>query len=557
MSIEQQTIIEAMSHKRVFGPMFKRRWWGGDSWGPWKAFLRALFALPADEDAMAICKACTQREKWPGKAAREAWLVVGRRGGKSRTAGLLAVFLACFKSYEDLLAPGEVATIMVISADRKQSRVVLEYIRGFIMGVPMLKGMVVGETADSIELRGRVRIEIATASFKATRGYTLAAVICDEIAYWRSEDSAQPDVEIIRALRPGLVTLGGMLIAISSPYRRAGELWRMYEKHYGKDSDVLVWQARSKMMNPTLSQDVIDEAMEADPTSARSEYLAEFRSDVAGFVDVEVLKSCVVPGRHELPVAGKSYEGFVDAAGGSGGDSMTMAVAHCENGKSILDCIREVRPPFSPESVTAEFAATLKSYRIFTAVADRFGADWVKEPFSKHGVNLMPSEKTKSEIYLSALPLINSHQIELLDHPRMLRQIEQLERRVHSGGKDVIDHPASLHDDLANVCAGALTLVSAGGGTLGMIEFLKKVSSGEIDPDAKAVFATITRPASPPPPEETGNCPKCGSGCVIVISGRGRHCNRCGEQWYPKGAPTILVAGFERGRPAVIEKRGT
>lgn len=555
MSIEPMTIIETMGHKRVFGPMFKRRWWGGDSWRAWKAFLRALFALPADEDAMAIYKACTQREKWPSRTAREAWLVVGRRGGKSRTAGLLAVFLACFKRYEDLLAPGEWATIMCISADRKQARVTLEYIRGFIMGVSMLKEMVVGETADSIELTGRVRIEIATASFKATRGYTLAGVVADEVAYWRSEDSAQPDVEIIRALRPGLATLGGMLIAISSPYRRAGELWRMYEKHYGKDGDVLVWQAPSKTMNSTIPQSVIDEAMEADPASARSEFGAEFRSDVAGFVDVEVLKSCVVEGRHELPVAGKSYEGFVDAAGGSGGDSMTMAIAHAEGEKAILDLIREVRPPFSPEAVTAEFAGTLKSYRVFTAAADRYAGDWPREQFEKHGVRLVPSDKTKSEIYLAALPLINSHQVELLDHPRLLRQIETLERRVHSGGKDVIDHVSQGHDDLANAALGALTLVSAGGGTLGLIEYMRGIESGKYDPDEKMILP-VTRPPVVPR-SELQACPGCGSSQMVVRLGSGQlHCNRCQREfWADGGGQVVLTAGFKNGRPCVYERR--
>jgi hypothetical protein len=45
----------------------------------------------------------TGRSTLPTAAAREAWLVVGRRGGKSMVAALIAVFLACFRDYRDVL----------------------------------------------------------------------------------------------------------------------------------------------------------------------------------------------------------------------------------------------------------------------------------------------------------------------------------------------------------------------------------------------------------------------------------------------------------------------
>jgi hypothetical protein len=43
--------------------------------------------------------------------------------------------------------------------------------------------------------------------------------VADEIAFWQAEDgSANPDTEILRAVRPTLLTTHGPLIAISSPY---------------------------------------------------------------------------------------------------------------------------------------------------------------------------------------------------------------------------------------------------------------------------------------------------------------------------------------------------
>ena len=150
-----------------------------------------------------------------------------------------------------------------------------------------------------------------------------------------------------------------MLLCASSPYARRGALWNAYKRHFGKPSSAMVWKADTRTMNPTISQDIIDEAIEADPANAAAEFGAEFRSDVAAYVDRAVVEAAVVPGRFELPpVSGVRYFGFVDPSGGSS-DSMTLAIAHREaDGRAVLDAIRERRPPFSPEDVTGEFATT-------------------------------------------------------------------------------------------------------------------------------------------------------------------------------------------------------
>jgi hypothetical protein len=67
------------------------------------------------------------------------------RSGKSFTAALVAVFLACFRDYRPHLAPGERAHILVIAADRSQAQVILRYIKGFLSSNPMLSKMVEAE----------------------------------------------------------------------------------------------------------------------------------------------------------------------------------------------------------------------------------------------------------------------------------------------------------------------------------------------------------------------------------------------------------------------------
>src|SRR3954453_1396513 len=95
---------------------------------------------------------------------------------------------------------------MVIAADRKQARRILGYV-GCLLAIPMLANMVERETADAFDLDNHVTIKIGTASIRSVRGYTIVAALCDELAYWPSEDSTTPDYEILDSIRPGMATV--------------------------------------------------------------------------------------------------------------------------------------------------------------------------------------------------------------------------------------------------------------------------------------------------------------------------------------------------------------
>jgi hypothetical protein len=350
---------------------------------------------------------------------------------------------------------------MVIACDRRQARVILRYIRGLLNGVPALKRLIERETAESFDLSGNVTIEVATTNFRTTRGYTLAAALCDEMAFWRSDDSfANPDAEILAALRPAMATIpGAMLLCASSPYARRGALWDAFRRYHGNnDAPALVWKAPTRTMNPTVPQRVIDEAIERDPAFAAAEYLAEFRTDLEVFVSLEAIRACIKPDvRERLPERPHRYVAFVDPSGGTS-DSMTLAVAHKEGSTAILDCVRECKPPFSPEVVTQEFCDLARKYRCTKLVGDRYGGEWPREQVRNHGLNYEPADKTKSELYIDLLPLINSGACDLLDNERLVSQLASLERRTTRGGRDSIDHPPGAHDDIANAVAGAVVM---------------------------------------------------------------------------------------------------
>ncbi|MFH2080741.1 MAG: terminase family protein [Pseudomonadota bacterium] len=458
------TIIDACQDPKLFGPWFRKR----ASWAAWFVFLKALFALPMDAQELSVFHQLTGLSEPPTAQAAEAWLVIGRRGGKSFIVALIAVFLATFRDYAQHLAPGERGTVMVIAADRKQARVIMRYVKGLLEGVPMLRRLIVAQRGEAIELSNRIDIEIHTGSFRAVRGYTVVAALLDEVAFWRSDESANPDREIVNALRPAMATIpDALLIGLSSPYARRGVLYEAYSQHFGKPGDVLVVQAESRTMNPSLPQSVVDRAYAEDPASAAAEYGAQFRSDVEGFLQPEWLDRATVPGISELPpVAGVDYYAFADPSGGAA-DSFTLGIAHREAERLILDLCRGRRPPFDPQAVTADYADVLRRYGCHRVIGDRYGAEWVVSAFRDVGISYDPAELPKSDIYLNAEPLFATGAAQLLDQRQLLTELRQLERRTGSG-KDRIDHPPRGHDDHANAACGALWLAARQRGEVDM-----------------------------------------------------------------------------------------
>ncbi|GBQ91484.1 hypothetical protein AA23498_1193 [Acetobacter nitrogenifigens DSM 23921 = NBRC 105050] len=452
------SILDAMHDPALFGEEFTDA-----SWDAWKAFLAALLALPATETQAELIRACTGRLDLPVSPFRRAALICGRRAGKSRMLALLGTCLATLRDYRSHLSAGEVATVGIIAADRRQARTIFRYVRGLINSVPAIEAEVTSETNETIELgKRRVVIEIGTASFRGTRGYTYAAVLCDEVAFWRDDTGANPDEEIITALRPGLATIpGSMLLLASSPYARRGVLWKTFRKHYGQEAaTTLVWKASTRTMNPSFDEQEEREAYEEDPEKASAEYGAEFRSDIASFVTPEVVSACTAPGRFELPfIRGVRYRAFCDPSGGSS-DSFTLAIAHEQGDITVLDCVREIKAPFSPDAATREMADTIKSYGLKSVTGDRYGGEWPRERFRVHGVNYHLSEKDRSGLYLEMLPKMNAGKVELLDLKQIERQFCGLERRTARSGRDSVDHAPGGHDDVANAIAGVIVSAS-------------------------------------------------------------------------------------------------
>jgi hypothetical protein len=435
----------------------------GPSWDNWRVILIAAAGEKLAPKERVVFRRFTGREHEPGQRIDEALFLIGRRGGKDRAASVLATYLAAFIDWSPVLAKGEKGLVLLVAPDQRQSKITRDYIEGVFAGSKLLSQLVVNRTVDTIELSNQISIDVRAASFRRLRGVTCVAVIATEAAYWQTDEASDnADIEILNAVRPSLVTTGGPLIIITTPHARKGEVWRLFDGHYGAKGDplTLIVKGSTREFNPTLPAVVVERALERDPSAAGAEYLAEFRIDIESFVAREVVEAATVRGRRELPPAKDThYIAFVDPSGGSI-DSMTVAVAHREGDRAVLDALRERRPPFSPDEVVQDFAGLLRSYSIDRVQGDHHGGEWPREAFRKLGIAYEVSGKSKSQIYGETLALLNSGRVELLDNPQLVAQLSGLERRTARGGRDSIDHAPGAHDDICNAAFGALRLAS-------------------------------------------------------------------------------------------------
>ena len=430
------------------------------SWTTWMAVLAAAFGERLNRHERRAFEAVAGSRQPPARKVQELWAICGRRAGKSRVAAVVAVFIATCVDHSGKLSPGEPGVVLVLAASRSQAGVVLGYVRAFLQSSPLLRQLIVDDNAEELRLSNGVTIAVHAANFRTVRGRTLLACVFDEAAYWRDETSAVPDVETYRAVMPSLATTGGMLIGISSPYRRIGLLFAKFRDHFGQDSDeVLVVRGPTAAFNPTIDQSVIARARESDPTAALSEWDAEFRSDLSQFLDDDSIDAAVDPSRPmDLPPRdGVVYRAFADASAGRH-DAFCLGIAHNEGERIVADVIRGRRPPFDPASVAAEYAALAKEYRCSRVIGDAYAGEWVAQAFRSAGVEYGRSELPKSGLYLEGLPAFTRGMVSIPDNPTLIRELRLLERRVSRSGKDSVDHGTGGSDDHANVLFGALYL---------------------------------------------------------------------------------------------------
>jgi hypothetical protein len=457
------SLAQAMRDPKLFGGTFS-----APSFWTWMAIGKIISGEQLDEREAELFRTCTGRSRLPGGPIKTLIFLSGRRSGKDRFQSALAVWLAALAAdWKSILSAGEDAVVILLGSDFKQARILRRYCAG-LLEVPMLAALVTRATETRIEFRNGAVLEIATNDSSLVRGRSAIGVICTETSFWNTEGS-NSDEEVIGAATPSMAMIpapGGILMASSSVHRKSGFMYSQWKSLHGNDdAEDICWLSPSSTMNSEIPPKVIEAAIRKDPQRANADYLSIWRDDVSDFIPMDVLESATdfgVTQRSPLP-APIEYVAFTDCAGGTGKDGFSLSLAHREaDGIVVIDFLHERLPRFVPEEVVKEMAAILMLYRVGSITGDRFSSGWNATAWQRAGIKYVPSQLTKSELYLAALPMLLSGQVRLVDSLKMRQQFVALERRVHPNGRESVDDSgaASAHDDLSNACAGAMVLAS-------------------------------------------------------------------------------------------------
>lgn len=446
--------------------------------------------------------------------------ICGRRSGKSTIASMLSILFAVTKNWRPFLVKHPYATVLILSHSKELSEEILDLIREFMDGSPVLNRLLdrtekKKDTRTAFHLRvpflledgsiqySRVAIRVGAASKKTTRGKAVCALLCDEIAYWNlSENAKERDEDILRAARPAMGQFGdeALMIKLSSPGIKQGVLYGEYQKRKELPDSYIVFKAPSWVWNTLLEEKYYREEYMIDPTGFASEFRGDFVDSISNFILPESLALCILKGKKSLPPEEKekevTYYAALDAA--FKGDRFAFAVVGIVNNRIrqyVMKTWQGTRQAPVKAKDVAEYARTVcMQYNLGEVFADQYSFQPLSEIFEEYSVKLSEKPFTntfKKQIYFNLKKVIHNQQIDILDDQLQLNEIRQLQVEQTNTGLVRIGHPPGGHDD----CSDALSIATfvateaMNSGNAEMGEFaVGSVSQTPVDPMTGKAF---------------------------------------------------------------------
>jgi hypothetical protein len=475
-------LYAAMTDPKLFGTTF-----GGPTFWTWRVIAKLIDGVPLTEQReIDLFEQCTGRSynRHGRRQVRRLILLCGRRAGKDRFISGVAVWRAALaQDWRRHISPGEQAVCILLGSDKKQANILSRYCIGLLQP-PMIRAEVTRSVRDAIEFKNGASLEVATNSSSLVRGRSAICLLGSEACHWKTSETAESsDEEVVAAALPSLSLCPdqGLMILGSSVHRRRGYMYKRHKQLWGDDSaEDLVWLAPSARMNPRLPQAVVDKALAEDSNRARAEFMCEWRSDLSDFVPEDAVTAATDFGTFErAPLPNVTYYCHCDAAGGTGTDSLALAISHSDTSYTV-DAVREFKPRFTPASAIAELAVLLKSYRVTKVFGDRYAIGFHSREWQSHGIEFEACENTTSENYLTMLPLLLAGRVKLVDNVTLRNQLTSLERRPGDGAREQVSHPPNGHDDVVCATAGAIVAAMPNNGAYPLETWMR--ANGDINP---------------------------------------------------------------------------
>lgn len=392
-------------------------------------------------------------------------------------ASTCVAYEAVCGGHEQYVRKGQPAMIALISQDLRMARYSLHFVKAAIESSPIGTKLIKNITADSIELHNGVTVACVPPTLKAIRGYAVPVAVLDEVGVWYQEsDSANPDYEIYRALRPAQLQFPHKkIIGISSPWNKSGLLYRFFSAGTegaklpsGRDeyNGVLVLHSTTAgMANPIVRREELLRDFRADEANFARESLAEFQDSISGFIPTTLVERAVDWGlAMRPPQEGLTYVAAIDPAFRR--DSFAFTIVHNQEGTIFHDFSKRwtgtASEPLSPATILEELIPILRAYGLQMLYSDQYHLESLQLLFLERGITMIGipfTGQSKSAMYGNLQQLFYQGRMRLLDNADTVKEVKSLERKLAPSGIVHVEAPAGQHDDLASTLCLATSQV--------------------------------------------------------------------------------------------------
>lgn len=207
----------------------------GASWNPSKALMLVAEGRHREltPELRAFAEEFSGRKTFPAAPVAEYIEAGGRGGGKTSRALAMRISRA-LRTYPR--APGERIKAYWSGPTLQQSTQAHERTLGLLEQSEVARQMIGDVNAHVIELTNGVDLETRPGDFKTIRGASMCCAVIDEACFMPTGESARPDRELLRAVRPALARVpGSLLVLISSVYAQRGELYWYLKEGFGRE----------------------------------------------------------------------------------------------------------------------------------------------------------------------------------------------------------------------------------------------------------------------------------------------------------------------------------
>lgn len=387
--------------------------------------------------------------------ARSVFVMVkGARVGGTYLAALRMLHLALTLPLTTL-APGELASALMVAPDTRLARQALRYALGAAREHKDIARRIRATNTDSFTLErddGRtVVIEClpGTRGGSALRGRSLVGVQFTEFAFVRDADYVVNDAELFKAVAPRVLP-GGQIIIESTPFAESGLLFELYTANHGAPTSVLAARCPTRLMRPDAQTAATVERERArDPENAAREFDAVFMSAGSSrFFDPLTVDRAVDPSL-ALPAllsAGAQLGAAMDL--GLTRDSATDAIVSRVGTMHRLVMLRELRPekgnPLKLSAVIDAFAADARQFGVTKFLADGWAREPAREYTDSHKLTIESApegQQGKQLTYIHTRKLLSEGRLAIPNLPRLVNQFKAVLSRPTPGGGLQITSP--------------------------------------------------------------------------------------------------------------------